>query len=143
MRESDGDRGVRDGFLRVLLVDDEPLITDFLPLLLPEHWEVETANDGQEAMERLAERPFDTVITDYRMPRGNGIWLLQRVRRLHPTVRRVLHTASYPEDVIAHLRSGLIDALLAKPVPLDALVRALAPAARGSRTGSETTAVPA
>lgn len=69
--------------MRILLVDDEKPVRQFLGQLL-EHfgYEVATAADGQEALEKLEEeRPFDLVITDLRMPRLDGLELLKAIRK--------------------------------------------------------------
>ncbi|MCX4338724.1 MAG: response regulator [Lachnospiraceae bacterium] len=70
--------------MRVMLVDDEPFILQGLSRLID--WEregcevVKTAADGQEAIEYLAEGEADLIITDIRMPRMNGIELLEHLR---------------------------------------------------------------
>src|SRR5664279_4115458 len=53
----------------VLIIDDEAAIRESLQTLLElEGYEVETANDGQEGLTRIAERPFDLVLIDFAMP---------------------------------------------------------------------------
>jgi len=66
---------------RVLLVEDQ-LITQQVEKSLLEGagFEVEVAGDGEEALGKLAEKPFDLVITDIQMPRMDGFTLTQRIR---------------------------------------------------------------
>lgn len=71
--------------MRVMLVDDEPFILQGLSRLID--WEeegceiVKMAADGQEAVDYLAEGEVDLIVTDIRMPRMNGIELLEAVRQ--------------------------------------------------------------
>ena len=70
--------------LKVILVDDEPFITQGLKVLI--NWEkegfeiVKIANDGEEAYEYLKENDVDLIISDIKMPGMTGIELLEKVR---------------------------------------------------------------
>ena len=53
----------------VLVVDDDPYVCDVVSRALQNHrYHITVANDGLEALERVAERPFDVLLTDVRMP---------------------------------------------------------------------------
>jgi CheY-like chemotaxis protein len=66
---------------RILLIDDNKLGLAARKAVLEEHgYEVETATNGQEALERCAEKSFELVVTDYRMPRMNGAEFIQEFR---------------------------------------------------------------
>lgn len=56
---------------RILVVDDEEIMRDFLVDVL-EDYDVTTASDGDEAIKRLDQERFDLVITDLKMPRVSG-----------------------------------------------------------------------
>ena len=70
--------------LKVMLVDDEPFITQGLKVLID--WEkegfeiVKIANDGEEAYDYLKENELDLIISDIKMPGMTGIELLEKVR---------------------------------------------------------------
>jgi len=69
---SDGRDDLRDHTRRsILVVDDEPVIRDFLAEAL-DNYEVTVAADGDEAISRMNERRFDLIITDMKMPRVSG-----------------------------------------------------------------------
>ena len=94
---------------RLLVVDDEPFIRD----ALARHFrmsglEVETACDGLEAVDRLSGgSSFGVVVTDIAMPRLDGIGLLERVRREHPTLGVVVITGFVTlENAVACARLG-------------------------------------
>ena len=71
--------------LKVLLVDDEPFITQGLQVLID--WEQEgyeiprTASNGQEAMEMLEEQSADLIIADINMPVKTGLEMLRELRQ--------------------------------------------------------------
>lgn len=79
---------------RVLLVDDEPRVLAGLCRLLRKmrrQTDIVLAQGGQEALDRLAEAPFDVIVTDVHMPGVGGAQLLTEVMEQYPqTVRIVL-----------------------------------------------------
>lgn len=67
--------------LKLLIVDDEPDLRDVLALSFKLHgFQVETAENGRQALEILASNMPDIVISDIRMPEGDGLDLLQDIR---------------------------------------------------------------
>jgi DNA-binding response OmpR family regulator len=65
----------------ILLVDDEFSFLEVLALLLAqEGYEISTASDGEEALVRLREKRPDLVVTDFWMPRMNGVELCQHMQ---------------------------------------------------------------
>jgi CheY-like chemotaxis protein len=90
---------------RILVVDDEEAIRVMLQHFLASlSYEVETAADGIEALDKLGRSMFDLVLSDINMPRMKGFQLLQEVRQRYPAVKRVLITAY---DVDDYLRLAL------------------------------------
>ena len=89
--------------LRVLVVDDEPLIRWSLSEALEDRgFDVCVAPDGRTALGALSDeaaRP-DVVLLDYMLPDSNGLSLLERVRDLMPPGRVILMTAYGSPDVI-------------------------------------------
>ena len=65
---------------RILVADDNADMRSYLARLLDPFWEVETAGDGVEALERITAAPPELLITDVMMPRLDGFGLLQRLR---------------------------------------------------------------
>lgn len=81
---------------RILIVDDEESVAFFLAESLVElkaGYQVETACSAREALARMAQRPFDLVVTDLKMPDMNGLELMERVRQQYPRTRLILMTA--------------------------------------------------
>src|SRR5712675_2050856 len=75
----------------VLLVDDNQNGLSARKSLLEEQgYVIVTATSGEEALEAIAKGKFDLMVTDFRMPKMNGIELIGRVRRLQPQLSIIL-----------------------------------------------------
>lgn len=102
---------------RVMFVDDEEGVRQSWDRLLRERgFAVATAEDGAGAQARLEEEPADVVVADLRMPRVDGLQLLEWVRREQPETRFILVTGYGSEAVERRARElGAFD-YLSKPV---------------------------
>jgi HD-like signal output (HDOD) protein/CheY-like chemotaxis protein len=88
---------------KILFVDDEPKILEGLQRMLRSmrhEWEMEFAEGGQAALDTLASRPFDVVVTDMRMPGVNGAMLLTQIRGLHPQMVRIVLSGHSDQELI-------------------------------------------
>jgi DNA-binding NtrC family response regulator len=92
----------------VLIIDDEAAIRESLQTLLElEGYEVETANDGDEGLARLADRPYDLVLLDFAMPERNGIEILQDIRERDSELAVIMITAyGTVENAVNAMQSG-------------------------------------
>ena len=108
---------------RILFVDDEPNILQALQRMLRplrKEWEMAFAESGAEALHLLAQRPFDVIVSDMRMPGMDGAALLTEVMKRYPaTVRFVLSGQSDKETVFRSI--GPTHQFLAKPCDPDVL----------------------
>ncbi|HHO53672.1 MAG TPA: response regulator [Deltaproteobacteria bacterium] len=110
----------------ILYVDDEEANRVVFEATFGAHFEIVTAGSGVEALELMASRPFDVLLTDNRMPRMTGVDLCERVRQLHPHVERLLITAyTDRESVVAAINQGGVSRFLPKPWRFDELLVAL------------------
>jgi DNA-binding response OmpR family regulator len=67
--------------VRVLIVDDDPNYRAYLAALARKvGLEVEMASDGEDAFRKLCNRQFELLLSDYEMPRRNGLELIKAVR---------------------------------------------------------------
>lgn len=79
---------------RILLVDDNSHGLLARKLILVDHgYNVQTAEDGEEAWELFQANHYDIVVTDYRMPRADGLELIRRIRSVDAQARIVLLSA--------------------------------------------------
>ena len=85
---------------RILVIDDEPSITDALHLVLTElGHQVDSAKSGTEAKELLKGAPYDLVFTDLRLPDASGIDLVALIKGDTPDTEVILMTAHGSVDV--------------------------------------------
>jgi DNA-binding NtrC family response regulator len=110
---------------RVLIVDDEERMADVVAMALQRAgYECETCNSGTAALQALADRGADVVITDLKMPAMDGLELLRRLRAAQPALPVILLTAhATVSSAVAAMREGAFD-YVAKPFDNDE-IRAL------------------
>ncbi|ACB32655.1 two component, sigma54 specific, transcriptional regulator, Fis family [Leptothrix cholodnii SP-6] len=103
----------------LLVVDDEPDLRTLYELtLLREGYEVETAATVEEAWAQLKDRTYSVLITDMRLPDGNGLELLRRLEQSGRSERTIVITAyGSAENAVLALKAGAYD-YLTKPVDL-------------------------
>jgi CheY-like chemotaxis protein len=103
--------------LRILIVDDDPLICTVVGLFLEadEH-EVTVAANGCEALEKFHAGDFDVVITDRVMPKMSGDQLAMAIRDIRPQAPIILLTGFE-----THNTCRFVDAMLSKPATIDSL----------------------
>jgi len=106
----------------VLVVDDEPGMRLALQANFQRQgWHVETACGTADALQKVSSDRFPLMITDVRMPDGNGLQLMRTVRNSHPSTAVIVLTAfgNVPEAVQA-IQDGACD-YLTKPISFDQL----------------------
>jgi len=102
---------------RILFVDDEEFALRGLERLLRsmrDEWDMEFVSNGDGALARMAEVPFDVIISDMRMPGMNGAELLNEVMRRHPKTVRLILSGYADRDLILKC-VGSTHQYLAKP----------------------------
>ena len=107
---------------RVLIVDDEPSTRSGLSrLLAAEGYSVESAESGAAALELVAARPPDVVVTDLKMPGMDGLQLLAKLHEQSRELPVIVATALADlGSAVTAMRAGADD-FIAKPVELDQL----------------------
>lgn len=79
---------------RILIVDDNNDILDILSeFLLTQGFEAECAGNGVEALSLFSEYHFDAVLTDFQMPRMNGLNLAHEIRKKEPQTLIIMMTS--------------------------------------------------
>ncbi len=120
--------------VRVLVVDDHPVVRSGLRALLEGHDDLEVtgeAGDGRQALAAVAADPPDVVLLDLRMPVLDGVGVISQLRDTHPHVRvLVLTTYDADTDIVRAVEAGATGYLL-KDTPREELFRAVRAAARG------------
>jgi DNA-binding NtrC family response regulator len=121
---------------RLLIVDDEPDMLDFLDRVFRREYEVIRAQSVDEAVHQIEAGAFDVIVTDRRMPRRSGLELLEIAAQRQPHAIRVLLTGyadSLVDEKVAQWR--LVDAWVSKPIDSAALKTSIAQAVEKRKPG--------
>ena len=109
--------------MRILVIEDEPRILDFLRLgLEAEGFAVDGVGDGAAGLMRALDEPYELVVLDLRLPRLDGLRLLEELNRQRPALPVLILSAR--ADLPTKLRGfelGAID-FVSKPFSFDELV---------------------
>ena len=105
---------------KILVVDDEKSMRDFLSIVLKkEGYAVTTADDGEMASRLVQKEIFDLVLTDVKMPKMNGLQVLRTVKETSPDTIVVMITAfASTETAIEAMKEGAYD-YLTKPFQIE------------------------
>jgi DNA-binding NtrC family response regulator len=112
--------------LEIIIVDDEEIVhTTIGDYLRDVGHHVEGARNGIDALEKIMTHEYDLALADIRMPRMDGLKLLEEIQKIRPELSVILITAhGTMETVVQALRLGAVD-FLTKPVKfleLDAVI---------------------
>jgi two-component system, NtrC family, response regulator HydG len=107
---------------KILLVDDNRKhLQNIARFLRSEGYDVDEAQDGDEATQHLKERSYDLLVSDLVMPGANGFRLLERKRHVAPNTPALI-MSSFPDINLPELmEAGAVD-FIAKPLELDDLL---------------------
>jgi CheY-like chemotaxis protein len=115
--------------LRILVVEDEPLVREVICVYLDEdHHQVVTAENGREGLEKFKAGEFDIVMTDRAMPEMNGDQLAMEIKKLRPQQPVVLLTGFGDLMTGAGEQPTGVDLVVTKPFTLGTLRNAIAKA---------------
>lgn len=105
---------------KILVVDDEESIREFLEIMLrKENYEVTSAPDGQKAIDILAKKSFDMIISDLQMPHVTGMELLKHAKDRYPdTVFMIITAFGTTESAVEAMKIGAYD-YITKPFKID------------------------
>jgi len=110
---------------KILLIEDEAAIRRVLIKILTEEnntYEVEEAVDGLEGVEILKERDFDLVLCDIKMPKMDGVEVLEAVKKIKPEIPFVMISGHGDLDTAVNtMRLGAFD-YISKPPDLNRLL---------------------
>jgi len=106
----------------ILLVDDDPNVLEACQLVLGAHdFHVIPCKSGEEALEAFStyQEEITILITDYNMPKMNGIELIQTIRMRQPNIKSILISGSFQQKLPSNIM------LLKKPFPFETLIQSI------------------
>jgi len=123
---------------RVLIVDDEENFRHILSVILKkEKYEVETASNGEEALQKISAYPFDQVLCDIRMPGMDGLDFLKEVQKKEADASVIMMSAYGTLDTaIEAMKLGAYD-YISKPFKPDEIILTLRKAEERERLRKE------
>ena len=111
--------------LKMLIVEDEEALLDLLKFNFnKEGYKIDTAKDGETALEKILYKPPDIIILDWMLPKLSGIELCRRIRKNkeHKNIPIIMLTAKgEEEDKLRGLETGADD-YITKPFSINELV---------------------
>jgi len=113
--------------LRILLAEDDDRLRGLITLQMESMGHiVESAADGNQALQKFHESPFDLIFTDLSMPRLNGIALVEAARQIIAEIPVIMLTGFGAMLLPDGERPPGVDILLSKPITRDNLAAAIA-----------------
>jgi DNA-binding NtrC family response regulator len=105
---------------RVMIVDDEESIREWLSIALRKQgYEIDCAQNGEEALRLFKQDKYDAIITDIKMPKVDGLELLREIKSIDPSASVIMTTAfGSMESAIEALRGGASD-YITKPFKIE------------------------
>jgi PAS domain S-box-containing protein len=105
--------GTEDGEIRVLHVDDDPQLCEYVETFFAEtdrSIDVVTETSVVPALNRLEQTQFDCIVSDYRMPNTDGLEFLEIVRKRYPDLPFILFTGKGSEEIASEaIAAGVTD----------------------------------
>lgn len=111
---------------RILVIDDESIVRiSCKKILSPEGFDVELASDGYEAIELIKKQTYDIIITDLKMPKMDGLEVLEWIKKNSPYSKVIVITGfSTPEIAEKAIATGATR-YLEKPFTPETLLSAV------------------
>ncbi|MCD6361995.1 MAG: response regulator [Armatimonadetes bacterium] len=115
--------------------DDEQMAETLSDILEAKGYKVAVAGSGEQAIDRIAERRFDVILLDIRLPGMNGVETLRAIRRRCPESMVVMMTAYTLPDLIKKAEKEGALATLTKPLDMNKVLAFLREFQRSRRPG--------
>ena len=109
--------------MNILFVDDEiNIIQGLKRMLYPfrKEWIMSFSTSGEEALQLLASKKFDVVVSDMRMPKIDGLHLFTKIKELYPNIVRIILSGYTEKESILNL-PNVAHQFLAKPCDANTL----------------------
>jgi CheY-like chemotaxis protein len=117
------------GRRRILIADDEEIIRSSLEAILRRGggYETDFAEDGEEALRKMKENPYDLVLLDIDMPKLDGYNVLKQIRKLYPELPIVFVTGKGdPQETIDSIAQLGLNSYIQKPFSLEKVLDTVA-----------------
>ncbi|MEK6373019.1 MAG: response regulator [Acidobacteriota bacterium] len=111
---------------RILVAEDDASILRLLTAILRRAgYEVDTATNGRDAIERIERTPYDAIVLDLMMPGSSGFDVLAHLKFSDPQHKFVIIMSAASPHIVANAVSANVFAALHKPFEIDDLTAAV------------------
>jgi len=114
---------------KILVTEDEDIVLETMQIMLEEGGHAVTcAANGREALQFLADGPYDLIITDIVMPEVDGLELLTEVRKRYPDIKIIAVSGGGRISANDYLQTANVlgaDAVMPKPFSMSDLISAV------------------
>jgi len=112
--------------IKTLIVDDNRDLGKLTSEILKERgFRVNIAFDGESALARIKQEPYDVMILDYRLPGISGLMVLEKTQQIRPNLKTIMISAFGDASTRARAEELGAYAFLDKPFNIDGLVKVL------------------
>jgi putative two-component system response regulator len=110
----------------ITVVDDEPSSLDILVRAARSfHFDCQTADSAEAALELLQQKQTPLVVTDLRMPGFGGVWLVHEIRKRWPHIDIIVVTAGSEDEALTQCMAVGVQHYFLKPIHIDEFHHAL------------------
>ena len=109
--------------MAILIVEDKKSFQQVLKKTLEgEGYTIETADDGQQAINKIKKKKYELILSDLKLPKADGLEVLKEARERDPQLPLILFTAfGTIQDAVSAIKGGAIE-FLEKPVKFEVLL---------------------
>ena len=109
---------------RVLVVDDQPgMLRTTAMVLNRKGYDVDIAQNGSAALEKIKQTPFDVVLMDIKMPLMDGVETHKRIKQIRPDAVVMMMTAYAVEDLVQEALQEGAYGIVYKPLEMEELLK--------------------
>lgn len=108
--------------MKILIIEDDESVRNELVALLKDKFEIATAKDGEEGIEMIGKFKPRLVITDFRMPKRNGIEVVRHIRLSKLNIKTIIISA---DDIESVAKAAGADMIIRKPFGLKEITQAI------------------
>lgn len=104
---------------KVLIVDDNHDLSDCLAVLLAEQgYDTSVVYNGEDAVKKVRDEPFDLAIIDVKLPGINGVEVFRTIRKINPEMEGIMMTGYQMDQLLAEAINDGSVSVLRKPFPM-------------------------
>ncbi len=123
--EADALKKISSG-ISLLVAEDENDVQKYLVKFLSRFFDnIDTAENGAEALEKYKNKKYDIVITDIKMPKMDGLSLISEIREIDKNQPIIVLSAHNDSDILIELLNDGVSGFILKPIAMNKVLQSL------------------